>query len=29
MHGLADIAPVILEYMGIPVPPEMTGSKKK
>lgn len=26
MHGLADIAPLILKYMGIPVPPEMTGS---
>ncbi len=28
MHGLADIAPLILTYMGISVPPEMTGSKK-
>lgn len=25
MHGLADIAPLILTYMGISVPPEMTG----
>jgi 2,3-bisphosphoglycerate-independent phosphoglycerate mutase len=29
MYGLADIAPVILAYMGIPVPPEMTGSRGK
>lgn len=28
MHGLADIAPVILEYMGISVPREMTGSQE-
>jgi 2,3-bisphosphoglycerate-independent phosphoglycerate mutase len=29
MHGLADIAPIILAYMGIPVPSEMTGSRGK
>lgn len=29
MHGLADIAPLILRYMNIPVPVEMTGSEKQ
>lgn len=29
MHGLADIAPFILHYMGIPVPAEMTGNPIK
>lgn len=29
MRGLADIAPLILRYMDIPVPAEMTGSQKK
>ena len=29
MQGLADIAPMILKYMGIPTPTEMTGTDKK
>lgn len=28
MHGLADVAPFILNYMGITVPAEMTGNRK-